>query len=309
MESNTNVAVLDTDIGSDVDDILALALMANAAEINLIGVTTVYGDTGVRARMARYVCEQLNRPEVVIAAGEKETLTNRPVWWAGHEGRGIPNLDQVTIDEKRDGVAYLLDLGREHRGQLDIYAIGPLTNIAKAIESDSEFASSIHHLYIMGGAFWMEKAEHNIKCDPEAADVVFRSSIPMTVSGLDVTTRVWLREDEVNAIESTMGELGTVLATQIREWWAFKAASLESSSQAAAKEVAANNPHDPLAVLAAIRPDLFQFQECDVEVGLNGEDVGRTWLRNCGTGRSRIASDVDSADAEREMVQRITGQI
>ena len=173
----------------------------------------------------------------------------------------------------------------------------------RAIQSDASFASSVHHLYIMGGAFWMEKAEHNIKCDPEAADVVFRSGIPMTVCGLDVTTQVWLREEDVNAISTTMGELGSILAKQIRQWWAFKAASSGSSS-----EEAANNPHDPLAVLSAIRPDLFEFQECDVEVQLAEEQLGRTLLKKCGTGSIRIASDVNVAEAERQMIQRITGK-
>jgi purine nucleosidase len=304
MESNRNVAVLDTDIGTDVDDILALALIARAPELDLIGVTTVYGDTQLRARMARYVCLQLDRSEVVVAAGERETVAGRPVWWAGHEGQGIPNLDTIAIDESRDGVSYLCDTARDHAGHLDVFAIGPLTNIARAIERDPSFASSLHHLYVMGGAFWMDKAEHNIKCDPEAADIVFRSGVPMTACGLDVTTRVWFREPDVEAISETMGELGSVLADQIRQWWAFKAASSANGN-----EEAANNPHDPLAVLSAIQPELFQFQECDVDVQLTDEPVGRTLLKNCGPGGAvRIASDVSVSEAEREMVRRITGQ-
>ena len=301
MEPNAYVSVLDTDIGSDVDDILALALMARSKELNLIGVTTVYGDTLLRARMARFVCQQLDRPEVVVLPGERETRSGRPVWWAGHEGQGIPDLDQVAIDEGRSGVGYLREAARAHDGTLDVYAIGPLTNIAHAIESDPLFASSVHHLYIMGGAFWMEKAEHNIKCDPEAAHTVFRSGIPMTIIGLDVTTRVWLREDDLEVISTTMGDLGTVLAEQVRQWWAFKGDSV-------AGRVSANNLHDPLAVMSAIRPDLFQFRQCDVEVELAGTAPGRTRPVNCGTGTIRIASDVDVSAAEREMVTRITGQ-
>ncbi|CAA9556333.1 MAG: Inosine-uridine preferring nucleoside hydrolase [uncultured Thermomicrobiales bacterium] len=287
-------AVLDTDIGTDVDDILALALLAAAPEVDLVGVTTVYGDTVLRARMARWVCDQLGRSDVTVAVGERETLTNRPVWWAGHEGEGIPDLERVAIDETEGGVAYLLRVAREHAGELHLFAIGPLTNVAAAIRADPGFAGSLHHLTIMGGAFWMERSEpeHNIKCDPEAADVVFRSGIPMSVCGLDVTTRVWLREGEVREIGRAHGELGKALEAQIRRWWSFVGKS-------------ENNPHDPLAALMAIRPDLFRFEECDVRVGLEEGDLARTFPEGCGSGTARIAAEVDVAAAERELVRRL----
>jgi purine nucleosidase len=89
--------ILDTDIGTDVDDILALVLLARAAELQLIGVTTVYGDTALRARMTRLVLDQMNRFHVPIGIGARETLIGRPVWWAGHEGDGLPELDRVQM--------------------------------------------------------------------------------------------------------------------------------------------------------------------------------------------------------------------
>ncbi len=289
------VAVLDTDIGTDVDDILALALLATAPEVDLVGVTTVYGDTALRARMARWVCDQLGRPDVTVAVGARETLTNRPVWWAGHEGEGIPDLERVAIDETEGGVDYLRRVAREHAGDLNLYAIGPLTNVAAAIRADPGFAGALRHLSIMGGAFWMEQPEHNIKCDPEAADVVFRSGIPMSVCGLDMTTRVWIREQDVREIGQVHGELGKALEAQIRRWWSFVGKT-------------ENNPHDPLAALMAIRPDLFRFEACDVRVGLDEGDLARTFPENCGRGAARIAADVDVDAAGRELVRRLAGQ-
>ena len=293
MTAATRPAVLDTDIGSDVDDILALALLALAPEVNLVGVTTVYGDTALRARMARYVCDQLRRSDVVVALGARETLTKRPVSWAGHEGEGIPNLAQVPIDDRLDAGAYLSGVAREHAGNLDLFTIGLLTNVANAISADAAFAASLHHLYIMGGAFWMEQAEHNIKCDPEAADVVFRSGIPISVCGLDVTTRVWLHEAEVRAIGQAHGELGAVLEAQIRRWWSFVGKT-------------ENTPHDPLAVLIAMRPDLFRFQACDVAIGLDEGDLARAWISDCGQGKVRIAADVDIPAASEDLVRRLS---
>src|SRR5829696_8984135 len=163
--------ILDTDIGTDVDDILALVVLARAVELELIGVTTVYGDSSLRARMTRLVLDQMNRPHIPIGVGARETLIGRPVWWAGHEGQGILGLDRVQIDEGTTAADLLHQAATEHRRRLELFAIGPLTNVAEAISADESFATSLRHLYIMGGAFWMEQAEHNIKSDPEAAEI------------------------------------------------------------------------------------------------------------------------------------------
>jgi purine nucleosidase len=295
-----HVSVLDTDIGTDVDDILALTLMARTPEYNLRGVTTVYGDTTLRARMAGYVLQQLGRTDVAVAPGSQDTLAGDEVWWGGHEGDGIPGLADVAVDASRDGVALLCDLAREHAGRLDVFAIGPLTNIAKAIQADPSFAPSIRHLYIMGGAYRMEQPEHNIKSDALAAHVVFSSGIPITVCGLDVTTRVWLREDGVETIRHGLGSFGELLAQQFRGWLDFMVQHGISTG-----EIRATHLHDPLAVLAAIRPDLLTFEQCDVAIDLTGDSVGRTRATNCGSGAIRIAADVDASAAERELIERI----
>src|SRR5919112_1682336 len=216
--------LLDTDIGTDVDDLLALTLLLRAPEVQLIGVTTVYGDTVLRARMTRLVLDQMQRRAVPIGIGARETLSGRPVWWAGHEVQGIPGLDRVQVDEGSTAADLLHQAATEHRGRLELFAIGPLTNVAEAIAADDSFATSLRHLYIMGGAFWMEQAEHNIKSDPEAAEIVFRSGIPLTICGLDVTQRVWLRETDIARVREEAGGVGHLLADQVRRWWAFKGA-------------------------------------------------------------------------------------
>jgi purine nucleosidase len=288
-------AVLDTDIGTDVDDLLALALLVAAPEMQLTGVTTVYGDTMLRARMTRMVLDQLERSAVPIGIGARETLIGRPVWWAGHEGQGMPGLDRVEIDEGATAADLLHRAATEHRGRLELFAIGPLTNVAEAISADDSFAPSLRHLYVMGGAFWMEQAEHNIKSDPEAADIVFRSGIPMTICGLDVTQRVRLREADISEIREAASGIGSVLEDQVRRWWVYTGAT-------------ENHLHDPLAILPALRPELFRFEQCDVRVELEGADPGRTWVEGCSTGTVRIAADVDVKAAEQEIVRRLAGR-
>ena len=77
--------ILDTDIGSDVDDILALVMLAKAPELDLVGITTVYGDTILRAKIARATCQMLERPDIDIIPGAPKPISGRQVYWAGHE--------------------------------------------------------------------------------------------------------------------------------------------------------------------------------------------------------------------------------
>ena len=287
--------VLDTDIGTDVDDILALVVLALAPEVRLLGVTTVYGDTLLRARMVRYVCDALGRADVVVAPGARQTLTNRPVWWPGHEGRGIPRLDDVVLGNHEEAADYLRRVTRDHAGEIELFAIGPLTNVAAAIRADGRFTRSVRHCFIMGGAFWRDAVEHNIRCDPEAAEIVFRSGIPISVCGLDVTTRFAIGELEARAIGQAHGALGPLLEDQIRRYWAFQGK-------------AENVPHDPVAVLMALEPELFTFQARDVRIGLGEDDLGRTIVNHRGRGAVRIASDVDVAVAHERLLERLTAR-
>lgn len=93
---------LDADVGSDVDDLLALAVILGSPEINLRAVTTVYGDTLLRAQMVRRACVVAGRPVPPIAAGAREARSGRPVWWAGHEGALMPDLAAEPVDETLD---------------------------------------------------------------------------------------------------------------------------------------------------------------------------------------------------------------
>jgi hypothetical protein len=145
--------IFDTDIGTDVDDILALAVLAKSPELKLIGVTTVYGNTPLRARITKVTCDLLGCAGTDVLIGEKETLTGRQITWAGHEGYGVPNLDKAEVSTTPGAVDYLLEKANRFAGELEVLATGPLTNIASAIKKDAAAFSKIKHLYLMGGAF------------------------------------------------------------------------------------------------------------------------------------------------------------
>jgi inosine-uridine nucleoside N-ribohydrolase len=284
--------VFDTDIGSDVDDILALTLLARAPELKLLGVTTVYGDTQLRARVAAVTCKLLERNGVHIVPGASQTLTKRQVYWAGHEGYGIPGLGEAKINNAQPAHEYIAKLAEETARELEILATGPLTNIALAITSAPESLRKIKRLYLMGGAFWLDRAEHNIKCDPEAATIVFDSGLPVTAIGLDLTLRVWMDEKDLQQIAQAGGGVGPMLEGQVRRWWAFR-------------NTDRSNPHDPLAALAMVRPDLFFFENWDVAIEKRGVIEGFTRTTNPGAGRVSLGSDVFVRRVEKEIIRRI----
>lgn len=286
--------IFDTDIGTDVDDILALVLLAKAPELKLLGVTTVYGDTVFRAKIATVTTRMLGREEIEIVPGEQQTLSGRQIHWAGHEGEGIPHLDSTEIKTKQSGPGYIIETAEKLNGELELIATGPLTNIAKAITMAPASCAKINHLYIMGCAFWMNRAEHNIKCDADAARIVFESSIPKTVISLDLTLKVSLGRNELPQIAALQNGLGPMLENQLIRWWEYR-------------HVEGNSPHDPLAALAIVRPELFRFENWDIEVHDEPSAPGFTRALNRGTGKIRIGVDVFARIAEQEIVARISG--
>jgi inosine-uridine nucleoside N-ribohydrolase len=284
--------IFDTDIGTDVDDILALALVAKAPELNLLGVTTVYGDTLLRSKIAKVTAQLLGRDDVEIVPGEKKTLSGRQIYWAGHEGQGVPHLAETEIHAKKSGPEYIVEMAERYSGELEVLATGPLTNIAKAILIGKASNAKIRQLYIMGGAIWMERAEHNIKCDADAARIVFNSGIPITLVSLDLTLRVWMGKSELTQIAALPNGLGALLENQILCWWEYR-------------HIDGNCLHDPLAALAMVRPELFVFEDWDIEVHDESRAPGFTRAVNPGRGRIRIGVDLFAKTAEREIITRI----
>jgi purine nucleosidase len=284
--------VFDTDIGTDVDDILALVLLAKAPELKLLGVTTVYGDTAFRARIAKATTHLLAREDIAIVPGEQRTMSGRQIHWAGHEGEGIPQADSFEVKAEQAAPSYLAETAEALGGELEVIATGPLTNIARAITAAPASCAKIKHLYIMGGAFWTNRAEHNIKCDADAARMVFSSGIAMTVISLDLTLRVWLGKKDLPRIAALPNGLGPLLENQLIRWWQYQ-------------HVEGSSPHDPLAALAMVRPELFRFENYDIHVHDEASAPGFTTVRNPESGKVRVGVDVFARTAEAEILKRI----
>ncbi|MRX44800.1 nucleoside hydrolase [Agromyces kandeliae] len=281
--------ILDTDIGTDVDDAMALSQLFGLAEVDLVGITTVYGDTLLRARLARRLARLAGR-EVPVHAGRRDPLSGREVWWAGHEGALYEDLERESI-EPTDAVAFLVERVVANPGEIDVVAIGPLTNVAEAIAADPRFAGAVRHLWVMGGAFTTDEPEHNFRSDTHAAEVVFASGIPMTVTGLEATRQVEIRRDELARIGAA-GELGAMLVAEIEQWWRFWNEEW-------------NVPHDPVTVLTMVEPGLFEFSPTGrIEVELNGDDAGRSRFVT-GDGSACIVTGLDGPTVAARVVDAI----
>lgn len=247
--------ILDTDIGSDVDDALALGMLLGADEVDLLGITTVYGDTQLRAKIATHLCSIAER-KIPVFAGDSAPLSGDQVWLSGLEGQGIENLHIHNVSPY-SGVDFLVHAVNARPRQVDLMAIGPLTNIARAIYSSKEFSQNIKQLWIMGGDFSESKIEHNFKCDTIAAKAVLESNIPIKILDLPSAQKTIIKLSEINRIQNS-GKLGPFLYSEIMKW--IKPRRQEWTI-----------PHDPIAILGCLNPEFFQVSNCgNVQISPTG---------------------------------------
>jgi purine nucleosidase len=267
--------VLDTDIGSDVDDLLALAVVLGSPELEATAVTTVYGDVAVRARIVAKAYASAHRQPPCIAAGLGHTRSGRPAWWAGHEGSTIDDLEdqEFTTDASAIDAIAAAEL---------VVAIGPLTNVAAALERTRR---RLGHIVMMGGAF-DGRTEHNIRSDADSAGVVFDSGVEITTVGIEMTERVRFTESDLSRLS---GDLGSLITREVQRYWAFAAQAW-------------NNPHDPIAILMMATPELFEFERGRIRIDATELVTG---FESDPAGPHRIVRDLDVDGVRQELVARM----
>ncbi len=296
--------ILDTDIGTDVDDCLALSLLLASPEVDLLGVTCVYGDVSLRARMVLKLLELRGRSDVPVMAGAAVPLLGkRPVYWAGHEGKGLLEpADEGRRPSPEHAVDFLVRTVLERPGQVHLLAIGPLTNLALAFRREPRLAGQLAHLTIMGGAirgpgrFDLPYHEHNITCDPEAAHVVLSAGAPTTLVPLDVTTRVRIRAEGVARIRAGGTGFHRAVADQVEVYPPFARRGW-------------THLHDPLAAATIVQPDLVTIEPLHLDVELGGEHAAGATLARVPTAEApasaEVALGVDAARFEEFLVRRL----
>jgi inosine-uridine nucleoside N-ribohydrolase len=286
--------IIDTDPG--VDDALAIALACVMDEIELIGLTTVFGNTYVEqsARNARYMLDMLTH-KAPVAKGAAFALardSHDPSDYVhGPEGFGaLTDIPQIGLDDPRSAAQFLVDAAAEHKGELVICPIGPLTNIALALELDPNFAANVKDVILMGGAYQhagniTPHAEANIYNDAAAADAVFASDLNVTMVGLDATMQTLLTWDDF----VQMGEDAPRVGGFIRDISYFYLRFYRSIGIEGGCAM-----HDSMAVLVAAFPERFTFEDSGLQVILEGDELGRT-CADPSRKKTRIAMGVDTS--------------
>jgi len=309
--------VIDTDIGADPDDALALILALASPEVDVRGVTIVSGDVGWRARIATRLLGMAGRSDIPVFLGRGE-----PRQMSGAEGKGVldrPYDGHEASIQTTPAVDWLLAESR--RNSFHLVAIGPLTNVAAAIEEDREFAGRLLGLTVMGGLLdertmpiaWQRAIEerggaawpdYNTTCDPAAALTVARCGIPITWVTLDVTMRAPLRAAmrELLPQEHPLGAaLGRMIDTWHAAWFPSALPLPDDPSPVPADAVAIL--HDPLAVAALLPGEWMHLQPTRLAYGI--ED-GVFRLREHPEGSvGQLAAEVDGTGFEAFLLARI----
>ena len=264
--------VLDTDLGTDVDDALCLAFALACPEIDLIGVTTVDADTPIRSAMAARLLGMAAHAEVPVHAGAGDPLgIGRMPTWFGHEGRGL--LDEPwdgpeAAVGQQDAAAWLVE--RSHVSPFHLVAVGPFTNVAQAVELDPTFPERVTGLTVMGGMahpehydpqwrqFFAETGvppnhmDHNTAADVEAALIVARAGFDMTWVTAELTFATTLDRQAMTDFDSTGTALGNRLARMLEIWsteWFHHIPSFPVSARPFPRDSVAAL-HDSLAMAA-----------------------------------------------------------
>lgn len=261
--------ILDTDPG--VDDALAFLLAFNSPEIKVEAVTTVAGNVNHTKghRNAKKLVEFLGVDVPVCAGAVKPfvKILGHAETVHGNTGLGDSKLPDPTIKtDPRSAVEVILEKADDLGNKLTLVAVGPLTNIASALLADDKLAEKVDKLVIMGGAFHLTPsghgnvnaaAEFNIWLDPEAAQVVFRSGIPIVAAGLDTTS---LPE---NRMSVEMFERIVAKSTK-------NSALIESLCRRMVERSNGFSLHDPQAMAYVLNPDLFKTEPYHVNVECDG---------------------------------------
>lgn len=302
--------IIDTDPG--IDDAIAIALAAASPELEIIGVTTVAGNTSVRngTENALRLLHLLKRDDIPLAAGADRPLVrtdSQPdVTTHGTTGFGGVELPPAPrTADSRGAVALATELLERAAAPVTIIPIGPLTNIATLLRERPEVRRKIGRIVLMGGGARVignmtPAAEFNIWFDPEAAAEVFASGIPITMVGLDATHRALTKPSDWEPLRG-----GSALATFILGIVDFYA-----EYHRAAMGTSETAQHDSLAVAAVIDPTLVETELLHVDVECAGQltkgmtvvDVDRVGRR---PPNADVALGVDRDRFTRELVSRL----
>jgi purine nucleosidase len=277
--------LLDTDIGSDIDDALALAYLLRHPNCDLLGITTVTGDVSKRAALCQILCDAAGRRDIPIHAGTPRVLLTGP---------GQPNVPHYDAVKHRPhklewpaatAVEFMRRTIRARPGEVTLLSMGPLTNVALLFATDPEVAGLLKGWVSMAGAFGSagRDSEWNSACDPLATSIAFAGEraehyhIP-----LDVTLECSISAADVRA--TFKGDLLSAVLEMAEVWFQDRERIVL---------------HDPLAAMTIFRPELCEYRRGRVSVDAA---TGKTTFLKDDAGHDEVAFGVDARAAVEEFL-------
>jgi pyrimidine-specific ribonucleoside hydrolase len=303
----TTPIVLDCDPGHD--DPIALLLALASPEVELLGVTTTYGNQTLEktTQNALRVLELVERPDVPVASGAERPLERDLVvafHVHGESGLDGPELPPATIAPRsEDAVAFIHELVSRQERPVTLVPTGPLTNVARYL--DAHGGEGVGRIVLMGGAIaegnYTPAAEFNIWCDPEAARRVFESGVDVTMIGLDVTHQALLTDEHTEELRAA-GRVGKLVA-ELMDFYAHFHREMYP-------DLDGTPIHDPVAVAHVAVPGLVEVRDALVSVDCGWEQGrGRTNVDLRGRGDERNAKVGVAIDRDRfvrTVIERVT---
>lgn len=310
--------IFDTDPG--VDDAQAISIIMADPEIEVVGLTTTFGNVHIDvATRNALLLSELAGQQIPVAQGAAYPMVKRPFpvpdWIHGADGLGNQELPEVSgkaID--KTAAQFIVDETAKRPGEITIVAVGPLGNLAAALQLDPGVKDRVKRVVVMGGSIHKGGnvtpcAEANMFSDPHAASRVFTAGWPLTLVGLDVTHKTLIEPERMERIAKAQGKLGEVLAKSYEFYARFYRGALNINGCC---------PHDSVAVTWLRHPEFFTTKRGYVSVvtegvaeGLtvfseeNAERVDDRWTQG---GLVDVCFDVDGLKASDWMESVLTAQ-
>ena len=274
--------LLDTDIGSDIDDAVCLAYLLARPDCDLLGITTVTGDTVARAKLASVLCT-IAQKNVPIYPGIAKPLIVPMKQPSVPQAASLVRWPHQEKFESFHAIEFLRQTIRKHPGEITLLGIGPLTNIATLFVIDSEIPSLLKSIVLMAGSFTPvpqgdQPCEWNVINDPHAAAIVYAADVPISRSiGLDVTLQVKMEANEVK--QRFAHPLLRPVVDFAGSWF---------------EHTKFITFHDPLAATTIFNPTVCDFSPGNVSIELTSPVLsGYThWDRKASPARHEIATTV-----------------
>lgn len=289
--------ILDTDIGDDIDDALALGLALQSPELNVLAVTTVLNDGPGRADLVWKILGLYGRTDIPVGIGAEQPLLAKPRAGKVKQTEALGADEHMPVDRRRNGLELMIETCLRSPEKVTIVAYGPATNVALALRAEPRLRDKIERIVLMNGVFFRPGLEYNTKMDPEASSIVYGSGVAVVTVGLDVTMQCRLTEDHLQRLAAS--PLGSVrfLSKLISIWRDGNEKRLPVL-------------HDPLAIAVTVAPGLVTMVRGGVDVETRGtpdRTYGMSLFRKDPAGTVQVAEEVNSAAVVDFFVERLLG--